>query len=145
MIAVVADASVIVKWALPVRHDEPDASIALDLLRAVQGGRLELIQPPHWLAEVAGVLVRLSPATARADIASLCEMEIPVADSPEIYLTACALAVELHHHLFDTLYHAVALHHTGSVFITADERYFRKAKRRGRIRLLGDARAIVDR
>jgi predicted nucleic acid-binding protein len=37
-----------------------------------------------------------------------------------------------------TLYHAVALHVPGASFVTADRRYYDKAKAEGRITLLAD-------
>lgn len=46
---------------------------------------------------------------------------------------ACTLATDLDHHLFDTLYHAVALDVAGAILVTADNRYLRKAKQVGRI------------
>lgn len=42
------------------------------------------------------------------------------------------------HHLFDTLYHAVALHTPNAVLITADARYHAKARLEGQISLLAD-------
>ncbi len=56
---VVVDASVVVKWVLPTKEDEADTEKALSLLKSVRKGRLSLYQPPHWLAEVAAVIVRL--------------------------------------------------------------------------------------
>jgi len=41
------------------------------------------------------------------------------------------------HHLFDTLYHAVALEE-GATLVTADAAYFAKAKDLGGIELLAD-------
>ncbi len=46
------------------------------------------------------------------------------------------MAVRLEHHLFDTLYHAVALNEPDAMLITADVRYYNKAKGIGRIALL---------
>jgi predicted nucleic acid-binding protein len=138
MAVVVADASVVVKWLLPERGGEADTGPALRLLERVVSGRVQLYQPPHWLAEVAAVLARLSPATAREDVEDLYSMEIPVLDSMPVYLTACELAVDLEHHLFDTLYHSVALHLPEARLVTADERYYRKAQARGRIVRLAD-------
>lgn len=48
------------------------------------------------------------------------------------------LAIDLKHHLFDTLYHAVALTHSDAVRVTADESYYRKARAMGRIVHLAD-------
>ncbi len=44
-----------------------------------------------------------------------------------------SVAVKLNHHLFDTLYHAVALGTPATTLVTADLRYFRKARRFGAI------------
>jgi predicted nucleic acid-binding protein len=54
-------------------------------------------------------------------------MALPVREDSAVLMRACALAVDLEHHLFDTLYHAVALE-SDARLITADDRYHRKAK-----------------
>jgi predicted nucleic acid-binding protein len=65
-------------------------------------------------------------------------MEIPVkAAAPEFKL-ASRLALDLDHHLFDTLYHALALREEATL-ITADRRYFNKAARIGSINMLTDS------
>jgi predicted nucleic acid-binding protein len=140
----VVDASVVVKWLAPDRTDEADSEIALGILSRVRDGTVELVQPPHWLAEVAAVLTRISPSTVMDDIADLYAMELPVLDSPEIYLAACELSSSLGQHLFDTLYHAVALHFDGTTLVTADERYYRKGASLGSIALLSDLTLLPD-
>ena len=134
---IVLDASVLVKVLLPEREGEADVGHALALWRRVGSGALSLRQPPHWLAEIAAVLARLSPATVLDDVRDLAAMQIPVLNTSSMYQTACRLALELDHHLFDTLYHAVALE-AEAVLVTADERYFDKAQARGRIVRLED-------
>jgi len=136
VIRVVADASVMVKWLLPSGALEVGSDKAIALLSAVREGTIELIEPPHWLAEVAAVLARLSPQTLADDVADLYAMELPVLDTPGMYMTACELARNLGQHVFDTLYHAVALEMPSAMLITADERYYRKAFKRGSILLL---------
>jgi predicted nucleic acid-binding protein len=138
MIRIVADASVAIKWLLPTTHEERDWENALGLLQGVRSEQIRLSQPPHWLAEVAAVVTRLSPATALDDISDLHAMDIPIVQSAHVYATACKLSRELDHHLFDTLYHAVALSLDDAVLVTADERYYKKASRRGRLVLLRD-------
>jgi predicted nucleic acid-binding protein len=129
---VVIDASVIVKWVLPEAEDEADIPRALELLAAIRSGDIEPLQPSHWLAEVAAVVTRLRPKIAETTLDLLDAMELPVAADLEIYKRASRLAADLDHHLFDTLYHAVALErHT--TLITADNRYFRKAVHLGAI------------
>ncbi len=49
----------------------------------------------------------------------------------EVYEQACRLSVDFNRHPFDTLYHAVALQYSDSLFITADTQYFRKAVQLG--------------
>jgi hypothetical protein len=48
------------------------------------------------------------------------------------------LASELKQHLFDTFYHAVALETPDTMLITADGRYLRAARAKGRIMDLMD-------
>jgi predicted nucleic acid-binding protein len=104
----------------------------------VKFGQIALREPPHWLAEVAAVLSRIAPATVRQNIEDLYAMRIPVTETPEIYVTASKLAIGLDQHLFDTLYHAVALTSPGCTLVTADERYYGKAHKEGSIMLLRD-------
>jgi predicted nucleic acid-binding protein len=133
---VVADASVVVKWFSADRPEEDDVEAALQLLYAVYDGRVRLRQPPHWLAEVAAVLTRLSPETAMEDIADLHVMEVDEVRTLSAYERASQLARSLGQHMFDTLYHAVALETRGASLVTADERYFRAAAPVGSIELL---------
>lgn len=135
----VLDASVIVKWLFPERPDEVDTDKALGLLAGIRSGTVAIIQPPHWLAEVAAVCTRLQPQAANRIVTNLLAMALPVVDSPPIYLAACRLAERFQHHLFDTLYHAVALHEPDAVLVTADGRYYDKAQSAGAIIRLADA------
>jgi predicted nucleic acid-binding protein len=131
-VRVVVDASVVVKWILPDAEREAPTAKALALLQAIQAGDVEPLQPPHWLAEVAAVLARLRPEISKSTLDLLDALELPVAADLAIYRRAARLAVELGHHLFDTLYHAVALERD-ALLITADSRYQRKALRLGSI------------
>ena len=136
----VVDASVAVKWfaegdwALRDDHIEP----ALDILRASARGTLDFYQPPHFLAEVAAVVSRLKPDSAQQYIDNLAALDITWAAPTVAYTRAIDLACQLNHHLFDTLYHAVALSMPNAVLVTADRRYFDKAQHLGQIAWLGD-------
>lgn len=136
MIAVL-DASVIVKWLFPDPVREPHAEQALSMLEAIRNGRIEPVQPPHWLAEVMAVAARLNATIADAAVDLLDAMEFQVMHEPGVYKHAVALAARLNQHLFDTLYHAVAME-AGATLITADRKYFNKARRVGRIMFLAD-------
>jgi len=135
---IVLDASVILKWLLEDPTKEPDTEKALAVIDAVVHGKLEILQPVHWLIEVAAVAARLTPRTAVQDVGMLSAMQFPTSDDPAVLLRATALAIETDHHLFDTLYHAVALEHDDAVLVTADDRYRRKAERHGMIVALAD-------
>ena len=134
----VIDASVALKWFLGTRPDEAHAENASTILRAVGAGRVQMVQPPHFLAEVAAVLARELPATAGEDLFHLQSVEWEVAEWPWIYDTAIDLSVRLRQHVFDTLYHATALHHEGATLVTADEAYYEKAHAEGSIVRLRD-------
>jgi len=142
-VTVVVDAGVILKWLLEDRAKEPDTEKALALIEAVIRGKLEILQPAHWLIEVAAVAARLTPQTAVEDVELLSAMQFPTSDSPNVLLRATALAIETDHHLFDTLYHAVAIEHDDAVLVTADERYRRKAERYGMIAALADWESVA--
>ena len=137
MIAVV-DASVAVKWFLHGNPDEQHTDLALRLLEQSVLGLLPMVQPGHFVAEVAAVLARLKPIDAQDDLLDLLDIRYRTLTSPETYATALDLAMRYQHHLFDTLYHAIALHTPGAVLITADERYYAKARLAGQISLLAD-------
>ena len=134
---VVIDASVVLKWLLEDPARETDTEKALALIESVVSGRLEVLQPVHWLAEVAAVAARLAPQTAVRDVEMLAALELPTTDDPNVIRRATHLAIETNHHLFDTLYHAVALEQD-AVLLTADYRYYRKAERYGAIAALRD-------
>jgi predicted nucleic acid-binding protein len=134
----VVDASVAVKWALPVQDGETHQEQALALLKDIQQGNAQVLQPPHWLAEVGAVLTRLAPKQSISMIQRFLAMELPITTEWDVYEQACRLAVDINHHLFDTLYHAVALFSPDALFITADTQYFRKAAKLGHIIELKD-------
>lgn len=134
----VIDASIAIKWMVPESPEERDVSQALVLLDALRNGGITLYQPAHWEAEIAAVLARISPATAIKKMVALRALAFTRVNDTTVYATACDLAIRLKHHLFDTLYHAVALHAPEATLVTADQRYFDKAQSIGQIVRLGD-------
>lgn len=134
----VVDASVIIKWLLKDPQREADTDKATQLMKWVAEGHEAVIQPMHWLMEVGAVLSRLSPGSVEDDIEMLQALDLSVDDNPPTLRRACRLAVDLQQHLFDTLYHAVALQNSDSIFITADEKYLRAATQLGGIMSLAD-------
>ena len=134
---VVIDASVSIKWFVPDDGMEKDADKAIHIFKAIQAGDLSPVQPVHWQAEVIAVLSRIQAKECTLSIQLLDILEFAVCDNLETYQLASEIAIKLNHHLFDTLYHAVALKQQAS-FITADARYYHKAKELGNIVLLSD-------
>ena len=135
----VIDASVAIKWALPQKPNEKDFDRALELLDAIAIGVVEALQPPHWIGEILAVISRLDRSRIDQTVQLLTRMPKRTLESEAIYCRAGQIAADLNHHLFDTLYHAVALD-TGAMFVTADERYYAKAEYLGSIGRLADYR-----
>jgi predicted nucleic acid-binding protein len=140
-VTLVVDASVIVKWLLNDPDNEAETDRATDLMQRILDGHQAALQPVHWLLEVGAVLARVSPATAEKDTALLQALEVPTDDSPHLLVRACRLAIELNQHLFDTLYHAVALENADCTLITANDRYLDAGTRIGRVIRLTDWKA----
>lgn len=133
------DASVCLKWFLP-ELGEQDVDVALDLQSQMRRGEIALVQPTVWYGEIASVLARKAPLLAQQLTTRLMNIEATIESDEACMLLAVDLSVQLHHHLFDTIYHAVALEH-GIDLVTADEHYYRKARKFGHIVLLRDWRA----
>ena len=129
----VLDASVALKWFFRSRDDEPDVPAALDILQGWANGAHQLIAPPHFIAEVCAVLERESPDRMEADLADLLALAIPVGGDALVLSRAMRMSHELDHHLFDTLYHALALETDDAVLVTADNRYRARAATEGSI------------
>ncbi|HZN44269.1 MAG TPA: hypothetical protein VFB56_03025 [Nitrospiraceae bacterium] len=50
-----------------------------------------------------------------------------------VYRRAAQIAASLREHVFDTLYHVVALQQSNTVLVTANERYYCKAAGLGKV------------
>ena len=133
----VIDASVAIKWILRDAPDEQDVPIALALLDEIKARRHTLVQPSHWLPEIISVIVRRSPALVDDTLEFSELLGVEIATNKLMFKRAAELSHRLKHHLFDTLYHAVALE-CGATLVTADERYFKVAAQEGAIVRLQD-------
>jgi predicted nucleic acid-binding protein len=140
-VILIVDASVALKWFFRIRGNEANADGALAILSGIDEGRIQVVQPPHFIAEVAAVLAREKPDDAQEDLQDLLDLldvDCQFSEDPAIYASALDLSIRLQHHLFDTLYHATALHTPGAIFVTDDRRYYQKAVDIGLITLLAD-------
>ncbi len=131
----VVDSSVGIKWVIRNPAIEPDADRAVALLRAVRARAVEVLAPPHFVAEVLAVVARERPLLVPVTFGILRSVKLETVETETCYRRATDMAMALKHHLFDTLYHATAIE-TGATFVTADRAYFAKASGRGNILLL---------
>ena len=127
---VTPDASVLLKWVLP-GDDERDGDAALSLRDEAVAGTVELVVPQLWIYEVGNTLARRFPDQAGEMLASLVDFGLTEARLDARWITrTVALAVTCEVAFYDAAYHAVALSR-GGVFVTADERYVRRAASAG--------------
>ena len=138
-VIVTPDASVVLKWVLP-GDDERDTDLALALRDEAVAGRLELVVPQLWIYEVGNTLARRFPDDAGELLASLADFDLAEAPLDDDWRTrAVSLSVKYGVAFYDAAYHSVALG-LGGVFVTADERYVRRASEAGAISTLRDWR-----
>jgi len=136
-VRLVVDASVAIKWFMGQRPEEPFLAQAEAVGAAIERSETQLFAPSHWTAEVIAVLSRLDRSTVDDALLLLDDMRPTLVSSVSVLRRAADLSINLKHHLFDTLYHAVALEE-GATLVTADEVYFGKARSLGGIELLSD-------
>lgn len=135
----VVDSRVALKWFLSERANEQNVAEALALARKVETGGGILFAPPHWIPEVVGVLARTNLKRVRPALAAFDELSPFVIARSSVLEKAAELSDHLRHHLFDTLYHAVAMEMEATL-VTADDAYYDKAAPLGAIQRLADFR-----
>ncbi len=133
---IIPDASVILKWALSDEVAGVDAALKLqdDAVR----GKINLIAPSHCLYEVANTLGRLTPNHAATFMSYLISYRIVEEVPLSVEMSRRALELTKKYKglsFYDAAYHALAIMLKG-VFVTADEKYVRRANSEGSIRLL---------
>lgn len=129
---VTPDASVLLKWVLP-GDDEQDTDLALGLRGEAVAGAIDLVVPQMWIYEVGDTLARRFPDDAEELLASLADFGLIEAKLDSRWRTrAVSLSVTYGVAFYAAAYHAVALG-LGGVFVTADERYVRRASGAGGI------------
>lgn len=136
----VVDASVALKWFLRSRPDEADTPAALDIPARHAPFRIALPQPPHFMAAVCAVLVRVAPQAMHDHVQGLQDRFITAFDDSSVYARALQPSHLVGHHQFDTLHHDLALETGGAVPVAADEGYRDKALKQD----LGNIVALSD-
>lgn len=139
---IVLDASVIIKWF--VADQEEFREEALLLYQHIRDGKVEIIQPLHWQAEVLAVLLRKFDVQKMNELLILLEsFEFSVINRPEIFQRAMSISSVLNHHLFDTLYLGLAFEQS-ALLVTDDRKFFNKAADMGNMCLLQDWKPVVS-
>jgi len=132
---IVPDASVILKWVL-AGEDRVEEAKSLAILNDWLEEKIRLLLPTLWLYEVGNVLGLKRPKQAGALLEVLIDYRFEEVDvTKDISLTALKLMNNLNVSFYDAAYHVLAIRREGN-FITADKKYWQKAKKIGHIELL---------
>ncbi|MDR7481719.1 MAG: type II toxin-antitoxin system VapC family toxin [Armatimonadota bacterium] len=121
----VVDTSVVVKWFL----DEPHASQALDVRRAIQQGAYRPVVPDLVYAEFANTIWKhvrrygLDPSDGEVMIASFLALPMDVVPSHAILLPAFRIACATGRPVYDALFLALS-QEAGADMVTADEQLY---------------------
>lgn len=134
---VVIDASVAIKWFVNNPDIEENTDQALEILQLIKFGQITVVQPVHWQLEIIAVLSRIQGHLINKYITLLDALMFEINNSLPVYRQAAQLSIKYQHHLFDTLYHAVAIDQNATL-ITSDKKYVNKLDQRTNILLLSD-------
>lgn len=138
MRVVVPDASVILKWVLPDPSGEEGLDAALRLRDAVISKKVSVKVPSLWLYEVGNTLTRRFPRQAAETLQLLIAFGLEEGVPDDRWLSQAVGLTQDHGVTFyDAAYHALALAEKG-IFVTADQKYIRKAGKAGRVVSLAD-------
>lgn len=132
----IIDASVLIKWAI---SEVPNLDQALSLREDVLQERIDGAIPTHCLIEVCNILGRKFPDIALSFLSFLITSGI---EEKHFNLDIANVSFQLMNKykgitFYDANYHALAIRE-GGTFVTADVKYFQKAKKEGHIMLLKD-------
>lgn len=125
----VVDTSVAVKWFL----DEPHASRALDVWRAIQHGAYRPVVPDLVYPEFANTIWkhvrrhRLDPSDGEVIIATFLALPVDVVPSHAILVSAFRIACNLGLPVYDALFLALS-QEAGAEMVTADEQLYQAVR-----------------
>jgi predicted nucleic acid-binding protein len=122
----VLDASVAVKWSIPVA-DEALIAESVQLLKRYTDGEIDFVVPDIFWAEVGTVLWkgvrrgRWSRVIAEGTAADIGTRQFPTVSSLTLLPEALRIALAYDRSVYDSLYVALAVH-SKTELVTADER-----------------------
>lgn len=126
MTSLVVDASVAVKWCLPVIQEQLVPQ-AVSLLENFRRGSIRFLVPDLFWTELANALwkavqrSRLSLRNAEFAFSRVQELDLPTIPSAPLLLDALRLATNHDRTVYDSVYVVLAVH-AGAELVTADER-----------------------
>ena len=133
---IVPDASVLLKWSLDSAA-ERDQEKALAIRQGWLAGRHRIILPSLWAYEVANILGRKQRGLARELMEIYLGYGFEEESAVDLYEKTIDIMKAVDATFYDAAYHAVALKHRGT-YISADDRYVRKALSIGHVIALQD-------
>ena len=119
-----ADASVILKWALPA-HLAPLKDQAMSVRSALLAGEIEVYAPALWFFEAGNTLCRLFPTEAGKLLEELGQLGIRSVARQHWQNEAIRLATQYSVTFYDASYQAVARSHEATL-ISADQKFLAK-------------------
>lgn len=130
----IIDASILIKWLL---NERKDLFNALKIIQDFMSQKIDLIIPTHCYYEILNTFGIKVPSKAITLYSQVLMLQIP---EQRLTLENVFRALEIMHKIpkvsfYDAIYHAVAMEN-GGIMITADEKYYRKAKSFKHITLL---------
>jgi len=137
---IVPDTSVLLKWVLQ-SEDEEDRDRALELREAWLADKCAIVLPSLWFFEVGNVLGMKQPNLAEPLMKILIGYAFEEEPAANIYAKAFELMKSFKVTFYDAAYHATAIRHAGTM-ITADNTYYRKTSRLGRVEFLSNWSSI---
>ncbi len=137
MKAIVADASVILKWVLPVTY-ESDTDKALQLRNLVAQKHLQIVVPSLMMFEIGNVLSIKEPQLAERMIKQIITFDVLERNWTDEWLAkALWLVGKFKVTFYDASYHALALIEE-CTYITSDKQYVNKTAAAGSVTYLRD-------
>lgn len=122
----IIDASILIKWLL---NEKEDLFKALKIIQDFMSQKIDLIVPTHCYYEILNTFGIKVPSKAITLYSQILMLQIP---EQKLTLKNAFKALEIMRKIskvsfYDASYHATAIENNGT-FITADEKYYRKAK-----------------
>ena len=133
---IVPDASVLLKWSF----DSPGEKYqhqALAIRRLWLAGKYRIVLPSLWVYEVGNIIGMKQPDLAHKLLDIYIQYRFEEESATNLYERILDIMKAIDVTFYDAAYHAVALKHRGT-YVSADDKYVRKAQSIGNIMALRD-------